>query len=124
LLDATPTSTAPLSPARRNKRWLVAQVAVAIVVFVSIGSALAGQWRDYRHTALVIHPDWRYIALSGIVVLATYALLIEVWRRILGEWHATISFADAARIWCVSNLGKYVPGKVWQILPWGRWPRR
>lgn len=79
-----------------------------------------GQWRDYRHTALVVNPDWRYIALSGIVVLATYALLIEVWRRILAEWHATISFGDAARIWCVSNLGKYVPGKVWQILAMGQ----
>ena len=26
-----------------------------------------------------------------------------------------MSFADAARIWSVSNLGRYVPGKVWQI---------
>ncbi|MEP6494512.1 MAG: lysylphosphatidylglycerol synthase domain-containing protein [bacterium] len=119
--DATPTSIAPPSPpARRNKVWVVAQFAVAAIVFISIGRALAGQWRDYQHTALVVHPDWRFIALSGIVVLATYALLIEVWRRILAEWKSTISFGDAARIWCVSNLGKYVPGKVWQILAMGQ----
>lgn len=121
MLDATPTSTAPLSPPRRrNKLWIAAQVGIAAIVFISIGRTLAQQWREYQHTALVVHPDWRFIALSGVVVLATYALLIEVWRRILAEWHATISFADAARIQCVSKLGLYVPGRVWQMVAMGR----
>jgi hypothetical protein len=120
LLDATPTSTAPPSPPRRNKWWVVAQIAIAAVVFISIGTVIAKQWRDYRHTSLVIHPDWRYIALSGLVVLSTYALLIEVWRRILAEWHATISFSDAVRIQCVSKLGLYVPGRVWQMVAMGQ----
>ncbi len=56
-------------------------------------------------------------------MFATYALLIEVWRRILAEWRAQVSFGDAARIWFVSNLGKYVPGKVWQILAMGSMAR-
>jgi hypothetical protein len=52
---------------------------------------------------------------SAIVVLATYALLVEVWRRILDVWGEKIQFGEAVRIWCVSNLGRYIPGKVWQI---------
>ncbi len=55
------------------------------------------------------------IALSCVVVLATYAVLIETWRRIIIAWGDHLGFVDAARIWCVSNLGRYVPGKVWQI---------
>jgi hypothetical protein len=33
-------------------------------------------------------------------------------------------FSDAARIWFVSNLGKYVPGKVWQIVAMGKLAER
>jgi hypothetical protein len=93
---------------------------VAAVVLISIGATLVKQWRAYRHVPLVVEPDWRYVALSGVVVLATYALLVEVWRRILAAWQSTIPFGEAARIWCVSNLGKYVPGKIWQIIAMGK----
>jgi hypothetical protein len=55
------------------------------------------------------------VIVAALVVLATYALLIETWRRILTAWGQRLDFANAARIWFVSNLGKYVPGKVWQV---------
>src|SRR5690606_3072472 len=44
-----------------------------------------------------------------------YAVLIEAWRRMVGGWGAPLGYRHAARIWFVSNLGRYVPGKVWQI---------
>lgn len=53
--------------------------------------------------------------LSGAVVLATYAVMIETWRRIVAAWGGTLGFADAVRIWFVSNLAKYVPGAVLQL---------
>jgi hypothetical protein len=42
-------------------------------------------------------------------------VLIETWRVILRGWQHEIPFFDAARIWTISNLGKYLPGKVWSI---------
>jgi uncharacterized membrane protein YbhN (UPF0104 family) len=98
----------------------VVQIAVAAIVFYEIAKTLRSDWREYQHVPLVVRPDWRYVLLSGAIVLVTYALLVEVWRRILAAWQASISFGDAVRIWCVSNLGKYVPGKVWQILAMGK----
>lgn len=53
--------------------------------------------------------------MATVLVLLTYVLLIETWRRIIIASGQTLGFADAARIWFVSNLGKYVPGKVWSI---------
>ena len=88
---------------------------VLAIVLVSIAWTLRDQWQAFKNAKFTGHPDWTLIGLSGLVVLATYALLVEVWRLIVAEWHTRISFADAARIWCVSNLGKYLPGKVWQI---------
>jgi uncharacterized membrane protein YbhN (UPF0104 family) len=90
-------------------------VVVVAIVLVSIAWTLRDQWQAFKNAKFTGHPDWTLIGLSGLVVLATYALLVEVWRLIVAEWHTRISFADAARIWCVSNLGKYLPGKVWQI---------
>ncbi|MFN8581882.1 MAG: lysylphosphatidylglycerol synthase domain-containing protein [Gemmatimonadaceae bacterium] len=40
---------------------------------------------------------------------------IETWRRTVSAWDESISWSDAARIWFISNLGRYLPGKVWQL---------
>lgn len=60
-----------------------------------------------------IQPRWLIVA--SLIVLGTYMLLIETWRRILMRLGAPVAFAPAARVWFVSNLGKYVPGKIWQV---------
>jgi len=102
-------------PARRNRWLFAAQLVIAAVVLWFIGKTLYRQWSDYRAQPLDVHPRWWLIALSGLIVLLAYLLLIQTWREILAGWNARLSFGDAARIWFVSNLGKYVPGKVWQI---------
>ncbi len=55
------------------------------------------------------------MGLATLIVFLTYMLLIETWRRVIIASGETLSFRAAARIWFVSNLGKYVPGKVWSI---------
>ena len=85
-----------------------------------MGKALVKQWRDFSGQPLTINADWPVLAASVVAVLLTYALLIETWRRIVVNWESTrtparFGFWSAARIWSISNLGRYVPGKVWQI---------
>jgi uncharacterized membrane protein YbhN (UPF0104 family) len=55
------------------------------------------------------------VAAASAIVLLTYALLIESWRRVLGELGGKLDFRDAARIWLVSNLARYLPGAFWQL---------
>jgi putative intracellular protease/amidase len=78
-------------------------------------SQLAGQWSRFRPLAATLRPSWLGIAGSAVLVLATYALLIESWRTLVRAWGDRLAFGDAARIWTVSNLGRYVPGKIWSI---------
>ena len=87
--------------------------AAAVAWFAT--AAIVRQWADVRTAAGDLHPRWSFIAASCAVVLLTYALLIEVWRVVLRGWGARLPYPEAARIWVVSNLGRYVPGKVWQI---------
>jgi len=71
---------------------------------------LVEQWRKFRGTPLEVHPRWGFIALSCVVVLATYSVLIETWRRMVIAWGEQLAFSDAASIWFVSTLVRYVPG--------------
>jgi glycosyltransferase 2 family protein len=112
-----------LRPARRSVA-LAAQLALAASVLWFAGRAVAAQWDAVRSAALNVHPRWGAIALSALVVLGTYALLIAIWRGALALWGARLPFWDAAHVWFVSNLGKYVPGKVWQIGAMGMMAQR
>jgi len=103
-----------LASARRSL-FIAAQWLLAIAIVWYAIAALRGQWKDAGERLQALRPEWGWIAAATILVLATFILLIETWRRIIVSSGQVLSFADAARIWFVSNLGKYVPGKVWSI---------
>ena len=98
---------------RRAGRVLAAALTVAALLFA--GRAIAGQWRAFRATGAGVQLHWDTLALSALVVVGAYAVLIETWRRTVERWGARLAWGDAARIWFISNLGRYLPGKVWQV---------
>jgi uncharacterized membrane protein YbhN (UPF0104 family) len=98
------------------RRWLWAvQGLVTLAVLAFVGRSIARNWSEFRslHVTLTIAPAW--IAGSVLLVLLTYAMQIESWRRILAGWGQRLAFGPAARTWSVANLGRYVPGKVWSV---------
>ncbi len=95
--------------------WRVVQVALLLVTLVLAGKAIAGQWQELGQSAKAAQLNWGWILASAALVLAVHALLIQTWRLLLAGWGSTLSFGAAIRIWTVSNLGKYLPGKVWSI---------
>jgi uncharacterized membrane protein YbhN (UPF0104 family) len=93
----------------------VIKIALSALVVAFAAWTLAEQWSDVRRRELHIQPRPGWILASSVVVIAAYAALIEAWRRVLAASSARVPFWAAARVWTASNLGKYVPGKVWQI---------
>lgn len=91
------------------------KAAVVVVVVAYVAREVARQWHDFAALPATINVNWALVAASGAVVLASYALLIWTWQHTVRAWGDSLGFADGARIWFVSNLGRYVPGKVWQI---------
>lgn len=77
--------------------------------------AIVGQWHAFRDSGAHLTPRWSLIALSSGIVLVAYAVLVETWRRTVRAWDNELPWSQAARIWFISNLGRYLPGKVWQI---------
>jgi hypothetical protein len=98
---------------------LLAQVLVAAAIAWLAVRALAPEWRRVGDAWNLVHLRVAVIAASGAIVLVNYAMLIGVWRHVVQAWGGHLSVWVATRIWFVSNLGKYVPGKVWQLLTMG-----
>jgi uncharacterized membrane protein YbhN (UPF0104 family) len=99
-----------------RRRWLWAiQAAVAVVVVALVYRSLQRNWAEFRslEVHLALRPGWLALALGTVFV--TYACYIEAWRRLLAGWGQHIGFRPAARAWCLANLGRYIPGKVWSV---------
>ena len=101
--------------ARPSRTWRLVQLALTLVFVVFAAWYLWRQWSSAADARVRLRFDPAWLALASVIVLATYALLIETWRRVLAALGAPVAFAPAAVVWFVSNLGKYVPGKIWQL---------
>jgi len=103
---------------RRNV-FVAAQWIFAAAIVWAAARALRGQWSAAAERLATLRIGWIWVLAATVIVFLTYLLLIETWRRILTGWKAYLPFGVAARIWFVSNLGKYLPGKVWSIAAMG-----
>ena len=99
----------------RRKLLVAAQIVITGAVIWFAGKTILEQWTEARAAGFDQRPHWGLIGFSCALVLCAYGVLIEAWRAMVVGWGSQLRYADAARIWFVSNLGRYVPGKVWQI---------
>ena len=99
-----------------SDRWLrIGRWILALLILVFVIRTFTRNWADLKAQPI----EWTFragpAAGSLLVVGLMYTLLIEAWRRMLRGWNQHLEPLEAARIWLVSSLGKYVPGKVWAI---------
>lgn len=100
---------------KRRVALKVAQATFVIAVVFFAGRLLLQHWAEVRDLQREMTPAWGRVAWSAGIVLLSYGVLIATWRAMLRAWGASLAAGEAARVWFVSNLGRYVPGKVWQI---------
>jgi uncharacterized membrane protein YbhN (UPF0104 family) len=99
-----------------KRGWIWAgQVSLAVLVGVFVYRSLSDHWTEFRGLSFPEEIQPGRIALAALLVWLAYGLLIAGWRILLRGWGQQLSLKTAARIWCLSNLGRYLPGKVWSI---------
>ncbi|MFZ5625431.1 MAG: lysylphosphatidylglycerol synthase domain-containing protein [Gemmatimonadota bacterium] len=99
----------------RTRWWRAVQWAAGIAVVFFAARALVRNADQLRATDMQWALSPGQLVLSALAVWAMYVLLIQAWRIMLHGWGERLRWWTAARIWTVSSLGKYVPGKVWAI---------
>jgi hypothetical protein len=93
------------------------QILLTVAVTVFLFRSLRVSWADL---AGLDPSNWvpqpLALATSMLLVLAVYLYLVGLWAGLaqqLGAGH--LPFAAAVRVFFIANLGKYIPGKVWQV---------
>jgi hypothetical protein len=95
--------------------WRLLQGLIGLAVLFYVVRQFSQNWNEIRSTRLEWQIQPLYLVAAALLTWSMYGLLIVAWRRFLLDWGQSLDFWTAARIWSVSSLGKYVPGKVWAI---------
>lgn len=61
-------------------------------------------------------PDWLLLLLSSLLLLAGYLVSAAFWGWMVADLGGPrLSFTVSCRVYFISNLARYVPGKIWQL---------
>lgn len=106
-------------PVSRRRWWLplvklLLTVAVTWFILSGAGIRLAEAWTvDWT----LVRPTAPFLALSVGLLFLSFAVGGALWARILWVFgEARVATAEGAAILLVANLGRYVPGKIAQLV--------
>lgn len=98
---------------RNTLRMVIGAILTAAVCFF-VARSLVLQWDSIKAFDWTLRPWW--LLLSAVLMWLDFVLLFQLWRIVLRSISGhELRFASAYRILTLSNLGKYIPGKIWTI---------
>ncbi len=97
----------------------LAAAAFLLAALVAVGLALSGSWGEWPAIQAAAGHGWRIrpLYLATALVCAATALLCSgaVWGALFRAGGGEMDRREAVAAWIGSNLGRYLPGKVWQV---------
>ncbi|MFQ5689551.1 MAG: lysylphosphatidylglycerol synthase domain-containing protein [Gemmatimonadota bacterium] len=99
-------------------RWLIAVFGLAALG--SAGYLAYRRWEEFGELReSVAEFPWRFDlpwAVAAILLAVTsLTLTAAIWTRTYRKAGGELGYRQGAAAWFVSNLGRYIPGKVWQV---------
>ncbi|HVP35807.1 MAG TPA: lysylphosphatidylglycerol synthase domain-containing protein [Terriglobales bacterium] len=90
------------------------QVVILLVIFYFLGKSLFTNWAKVR----TYHWELNYplLIISFFLFALVYLFLIKIWLSLLGKVGSHLGFWKMFKIWFQSNIGKYLPGKIWTVV--------
>lgn len=90
-------------------------VALVVAALGWVGATIAGHWEELQ--AYPWDVDLPKLLASIPLLLGTLTFGVFVWGRVLVRFHGGAApFPALLRIWFISGVAKYIPGKVWQFV--------
>jgi len=117
-VDLITDSQTPVQTKRSvARRWLARGVGIVITaaIFAWIFKPIVQHWEQVKDR---IHHSsgWRVLVASLMFAAFLFAFRASTWRRILVGFGHRIPMAPAVRIWSSSELSRYLPGVIWQVV--------
>ena len=92
----------------------LAQVAVIILIFYFLLKGLISNWNQVKDF------DWQFnyylLIISFALQIMALFWLVKIWQRMLRHTRSSVPYFKLFKVWFFTNLGKYLPGKIWQFL--------
>ena len=95
--------------------WRAIAIALTIWIFAIMIEPLRQHWPAVRGQIRAISP-LRFLIASIMYALFLLTFRALVWRRVLKAFGYTLSPAAATRIWATSEMARYLPGAIWQVV--------
>lgn len=97
---------------RSWRTWVRTSALIILLVF-----AIWAVQRNYAAIAEDLRslPKWSLITAAIFTALAM-AVSLQVWRALMAGLGSPLPVGPAAKIFFISQLGKYVPGTVWSVV--------
>ena len=100
-----------------SKPWLkrVASLTITILILLWIFKPIKEQWPAVREQILDTSP-LRFIIATLMFAVFLFAFRAVSWWQILAGFGHRLPLRVATRIWSISELARYVPGAIWQVV--------
>jgi hypothetical protein len=101
------------------RRWGVwaARVALTAAITYFLFRSLKISWDELAEVEIAEwSPRFLPFVASFVLLLAVFAYLVALWARMVTAFGGPkLGLGEAIKIFFVANLGRYVPGKIWQL---------
>jgi len=101
-------------PRRRSALGAAAQAVVLLAALAYIVWMLAGQWEALRSREWTLDPAPALLSLP--LAAGWFLCRVWLWQRLLAAMGHRLAYGRVFRVWVLSALGRYLPGKVWYVL--------
>jgi uncharacterized membrane protein YbhN (UPF0104 family) len=88
--------------------------AIIVAIFFFLGKMVWDDWNQVKVTPFTLRP-FPFI-LSTLIFAFSYFIQIWAWYLITLKLEIALSPSDTLKTWFYSQLGKYLPGKIWLFL--------
>jgi uncharacterized membrane protein YbhN (UPF0104 family) len=92
----------------------VIQWAIVVVIFVFLGKMVWENWAQVKEASFTFKP--LTFLLSTLLFVLSYFIQTWAWYLITLKLGIAVSIRETLESWFYSQLGKYLPGKVWLLL--------
>jgi len=90
------------------------KIVLTLVIFYFLFREVSRHWEDVKTYDWQV--DWGCLVLSVLVGLITFVIMSSNWRRIIAGFGHRVSLLKSFRIFYLSDMGRYIPGKIWPLL--------
>ena len=102
---------------RKKAVKVILGMLIVAVLFAAVLSNIGLKWQEVANKPLVFADDFLlWLAISMILTVGSFMVHGASWVWILNILSGSVSYRRGLRIFFLSQLGRYIPGKIWTFM--------